>query len=299
MKLLTAEQIRKLDQLTIEREPISSLDLMERAALRCVDWIWLKYPKKKFAVLAGTGNNGGDGLAIARMLSRRDSDVEVYVFGDRKSGSADFASNLKRLEEFPEVRIYFLDEENHLLSILPERIIVDAIFGTGLSRKIDGWRGDVIKELNELPNNTIAIDIPSGMFAEQWKESSDPIIRASDTLTFQMPKLSFLFRESHRYTGRINVLNIGLDREARQSFDTPFHLTTRIDAKALVKSFHSFDHKGDHGQVQIIAGSKGSMGAAVLSTQAALRSGAGLVRTHVPKCGLNILQITCPEAMCS
>ena len=299
MKLLTAEQIRKLDQATIEKEPIASIDLMERAASRCADWFSLRYPRRKFAIICGTGNNGGDGLAIARMLHRRDCDVEAYILGNPQEGSPDFLENHERLEEIEEVKIYTLDEESHLLSIDHQRIIIDAIFGTGLTRPVEGWRADVFELINEIPNPVIAIDIPSGLFAEQWEASSNVIIRAQHTLSFQMPKLSFLFAENFTHTGEVHILNIGLDRESRKNFDSPFHLTATSDARTLIQYRKAFEHKGSRGMAQLFGGSQGTMGAALLMTRAALRSGCGLVVAHIPAMGLDILQTGAPAAMAS
>lgn len=297
MKLLTTDQIRKLDRATIEKEPISSLDLMERAGTRCANWLWLRFPKRTFSIVCGIGNNGGDGLVIARKLLALQSKIEVFVLGDHGGGSEDFQTNYERLRTLGGINIYTLDEESHILSIAEDNIIVDAIFGTGLSRPVEGWRADVVTAINELPNTTIAIDIPSGMVGDKM-ELADPLsIEADFTLTFQTPKLSFLFAENHPRVGEFHVLDIGLHQATHRAFDSKFFLTTAADARSMLKATSAFAHKGSYGQLQLVAGSKGMYGAAIMSGRAALRSGVGLLQMSVPNDGKAGLLVALPEAM--
>lgn len=298
MKLLSAEQIKSLDQYTIQNEPITSLDLMERAASRCTEWLWFNYPNHIYAIFCGTGNNGGDGLAIARQLAMREIDVELYIAGKASDGSPDFLENLKKLKEQDRCHAYYLEEESHLVTINPERIVVDALFGTGLSRPIEGWRAELVANINELPNTKVAIDVPSGLFIDELSVTNHATIKADHTITFQIPKLAFLFRETEEYVGKFHVLNIGLDAEFHESQKSHFHFIQKKELSPWIKLPTTFSHKGTRGHLLTIAGSRGMMGAAQLCAQAALKSGAGLLSAHVPLFGAPIMQSAVPEAMC-
>lgn len=298
MKLLSSEQIQALDQYTIQNEPITSIELMERAASRCSEWLWFNYPNKSFAIICGTGNNGGDGLAIARQLANREIDVELYVAGRANEGSADFLENLKKLKEQDRCHAYYLEEESHLVTINPERIVVDALFGTGLSRPIEGWRVNLIEYINSISNPCVSIDVPSGLFIDELNVTSHPVIHADHTLTFQVPKLAFLFRETEEYVGRFHVLDIQLDEEFHQSQKSHFQYTMRKELTDWIKIPRTFEHKGNRGHLMIAAGSKGMMGAAQMALRAALKSGSGLLTAYVPGFGGPIVQQAVPEAMC-
>lgn len=298
MKLLSADQIKSLDQYTILNEPLSSLELMERASSRCSEWLWFKYPNRSYAIFTGIGNNGGDGLAIARQLADREIDVELYIAGDASSGSADFLENLKKLKEQDRCHAYYLDEDSHLVTINPDRIVVDALFGTGLSRPIEGWRAKLIEYINQLPNMRISIDVPSGLFIDELSPNNHVSIHAHHTLTFQVPKLAFLFKETEQDVGEFHVLNIDLDEEFHQSQKSHFFYSERKELADWIKLPSTFSHKGTRGHLLIVAGTRGMMGAAQLCAQAALRSGVGLLSVHVPTFGAAIMQSNVPEAMC-
>jgi NAD(P)H-hydrate epimerase len=299
MKILTAEDIRRADQITLINEPIASIDLMERAATACFDWITANLQlNQRIIVYCGTGNNGGDGLAIARMLFQRGEDVQVYCIGDIEKSSPDFKINLQRWNK--------LNKPIHLISAiadLPEHhiadLIVDALFGTGLSRHLSGIAAEVVSHVNQANAEVISIDLPSGMFPEDNADNTlDTIIQATHTLTFQTAKLAFLLADAGEKAGNWHVLNIGLDDDFIQHCKSSYHLIEKSACEAMVKPRKRFSHKGTYGHSLIVAGSKGKIGAAVLATGAALKAGSGLVSSFIPECGYTILQSTVPEAMC-
>jgi len=301
MKIFTSAQIHSIDKYTIEHEPVASIDLMERAAGQIADWLTERYDQSKsFTVFAGPGNNGGDGLAVARMLALQYYRVKVYVIRVTGKISQDAQINYDRLKSTGLTGIFDMHEKDPLPSIEKEDIILDAIFGTGLDRPADGFYAKVIRFINSIPNTRISIDIPSGLFGEDNTENQpENIIRADVTLTLQFPPLSFLFSENEQYTGQWHVLPIGLSQDAIRDTETPYNLALHGDIARLLKKRKKFSHKGTFGNVLLIAGSYGMMGAAVLSAKAALRAGSGLVTVHVPGFGYQIIQTTLPEALIS
>ncbi len=302
MKILNADQLREADAYTIAHEPIASVDLMERAALHANDAIveyareWHTEPRKPlFRICCGPGNNGGDGLAIARHLHRAGFSVSVWLLREENL-SPDCAINLQRLREY-EVPVLGY-ETSDWQECVADEILVDALFGTGLNRPLEGTALDFIQQINAAKNPVISIDMPSGLRTEDNSgNTSAGIIRASVTLTFQTPKLSFFFPENHFYTGHWQVLDIGLHREFLDRTDTPYLYVSSSFAAAQLQPRSPFSHKGTYGHALLLAGSKGKAGAAVLATRACLRSGAGLVTAAVPDCAYAILQTTAPEAM--
>ncbi len=294
MKILSAVQIRQADIYTIKNEPISSVALMERAGQKCFEWIISNTDTaKKYIVICGTGNNGGDGLVIARLLAEKKLPVEVLILSMSPDFSEDFRKNLEavKITTIPIKQI----SEGQKLSIPKNTIIIDAIFGTGLSRPVTGWLGGCIDEINNSGNDIISIDIPSGLFADNFSEGK--IINATYTLTFQNPKLAFLFSENEKYTGEFYILNIGLNEKFILEINSLKFYFDNKDAKKLLRPRSKFSHKGIYGHSLLICGSKGRIGAAVLAARACLRSGTGLLTVHIPKCGYEILQTTIPEAM--
>jgi ADP-dependent NAD(P)H-hydrate dehydratase / NAD(P)H-hydrate epimerase len=301
IKIFPAEKIREADAFTIANEPIASADLMERAASLCYKWIVKKKPLgKRIKLFCGTGNNGGDGLVIARLLTKAGYDCEVFLVKFSEKFSADFLINLQRLRESGPSLIKDIISGDELPVIEPDELIVDAMFGTGLSKPVITFPENLISHINKSGAVVIAIDIPSGMFADQLPDSRNgAIIQADYTLTFQFPKLSFFFPESEQYTGDWEVLPIGLHPDFIQSADTSHFLIEAWDIAALLKPRKKFSHKGNFGHALLVAGSYGKMGAAVLAAKACMRTGAGLLTAHIPAIGYNILQTAFPEAMVS
>lgn len=299
MKILTAEQTKSADDFTIKNEPISSLNLMERAGKNCTSWIIDNYAiNVPVIVFCGIGNNGGDGLVIAGLLKKKGFNVVVYVVEFSKKYSPDFSKNLKRLEK-EKAEIHFLTESNFSLQLPENVVIIDAIFGNGLSKPISGFIAEIITEINTSITTVIAIDIPSGLFADSnLNNNSAAIIEADYTLTIQQPKPSFFAVETEKYVGEFIIINIGISPAFLNKVVTDTYFVTHESVLPLLKKRTKFSHKGSYGHSLIIAGSKGKMGAAVLASRACLKTGSGLVTALVPEIGLNVVQIANPEVMC-
>jgi NAD(P)H-hydrate epimerase len=295
LKIFSTAQIRAWDQHTITETPIDSVALMNRAAKAFADWFIGLYPdtKRPVCVFAGAGNNGGDGLAVARLLHQAFYTAKVFVCDFNLKHSGDFDAQWGVLPEAIE-RIVIQPGSGDF-SVPADAVVIDALFGSGLSRPLTGAWAGLIKHLNSLPNERVAIDLPSGLFADIHTDG--PIIRADRTFSFETPKLAFLFPENGQWVGQWGYGSIGLlpDFAAREA--TPYHYTTRTEAAAIIQPRATFSHKGTYGHALILAGSYGKMGAAVLATRACLRAGAGLATVHAPRCGYDVLQSTVPEAM--
>jgi hydroxyethylthiazole kinase-like uncharacterized protein yjeF len=294
MKILSAEQMRKWDEYTILNEPVSSIELMERAASKCSEWIQ-KIPSKKIRIFCGKGNNGGDGLAIARQLAEKSIESEVYILEVGSAGSADFQANLSRLHRYP-VIIHFIQHPDFFPVINTGDIVIDALFGSGLNRSLEGLSARLVQHINESASAIVSIDLPSGMFAD--KPSPDKIIvKADHTLTFQQLKFCFLYPENEEYFGEVQVLDIGLHPGFLPNVTSVYEFTEKHLIREVYRPRKQFSHKGTYGHALLIAGEKGKMGAAVLCTKAGLRAGAGLVTAMVPESQFEILQTSVPEAM--
>lgn len=270
---------------------------MERAASACVDWIWEHFPGQSFDIFCGTGNNGGDGLAIARLFLLMRIPVRVLIVNVTGKASGDFTTNLERLQAIPGANIIELNPGTGPLSLSPSAIIIDALLGTGTNRPIEGFTGEIVDFINNQSNKVIAIDMPSGLQADAYSGAT-PIIEANHTLTFQNFKLGLLMPCNAGYFGQVHVLDIGLAPAYLTTVESKYELTEKGLFNSFYKLRKNYAHKGNFGHALIIAGSYGKMGAAVLCAKACLRSGAGLVTAHVPDKGVNIMQITAPEAMC-
>ncbi len=301
MKILPVEKIRQADAYTISHEPIADIDLMERAAGQLFRWIKKRVDKShRFFVFAGLGNNGGDGLATSRLLTEAGYDVSVYVvrFSDKNSDS--FQINYDRFLEFGNNKLHDLKKDEPLPEIGEDDIVIDALFGSGLTRPVKGFPGEVIHHINSSPALKIAIDVPSGLFVDACSTASDgKIVRADYTLTFQFPKLAFLMPENDAFAGSWHVLDIGLHEHFIHDVKVNNSYVLRQDAAYILRPRKKFSHKGTYGHALLIAGSYGKMGAAVLAAHAALRSGVGLLHVHIPKAGYAIMQTALPEAMLS
>lgn len=299
MKILSAAQIRQADQHTIANEPIASIDLMERAAKGLAEIIEGALPTEvEFVIFCGMGNNGGDGLALARLLSEQNFSVQVFIILHTDEGSPDFQTNLQQIQNFTKDVNYISDVADLPDSFSPDNILIDAILGSGLSRPLEGLLREVVIKLNGMKNFKIAIDMPTGLFADS-NESNDmeAILRSDLCLTIQAPKLSLLHRDTAPYVGKIEIVDISLDPSFINQAPSPYHYVMPGEVAGIYKPRPQFSYKGTFGHALIMAGKRGSMGAAVLSTSACLRAGAGLVSAHVPSCGINIIQTSAPEAM--
>ena len=297
MKILSAEQIRQWDQYTIGNEPITSINLMERAAGKCFDWLDANgYFVQHFSIFCGKGNNGGDGLAIARMLSERNCSLTIYILEFGHKGTDDFQTNLAGLHQNAEIDIHYIQNENNFHELPKNGIIIDALFGSGLTRPLEGITAKLVEHINNSGSEIIAIDIPSGLSVEQ-SSKGNPVIKANHTLSFQCYKPAFLVAENSEYAGEVHQLDIGLHPDFLQTVETKYELIDEAFVRNIYQPRNRFAHKGNFGHALIIAGSYGKIGAAVLAANACLRSGVGLVSCHIPKCGYEIIQTSLPEAM--
>ena len=297
MKILSAAEIREWDQYTIAHEPISSIALMERAATACANWIVDQYPDAlSFGIFCGKGNNGGDGLAIARLLLERKYRVSVHILEFGHKGTDDFQINLAKLHQLPAADIHFIQSIEHIHPVPAGQIMIDALLGSGLNRALEGLTASVVEHLNQSGATVVSIDIPSGMFTDR---SSKGVlsVRATHTLSFQCYKPAFLFAENADCTGEIHILEIGLHPHYYAELQTENELLERSYIQQILQPRKRFAHKGNFGHALIVAGSYGKMGAAVLAARSCLRSGTGLVSCYTPSCGVNILQTSVPEAM--
>ncbi len=300
MKILSIENIRKGDEFTINNEPITSIDLMERASQNCSNWILNNYDnQQKFVVVSGPGNNGGDGIAIARLLTAQSYNVRVVIIEYTSNYSKDFILNLKRLKEIGITPIIIKSEDDNF-EISNNEIIIDAIFGSGLSRDITGFTANIVDYINALNNTIISIDIPSGLFGNTLPTAKNPkIIHANYTLSIAFPKQIFLFSEAESYIGQWHNIDINIHPSYIENVEALGYYVNGYDIVQMIKNRSKFSHKGSYGHALLIAGSNSKFGAAVLASKAALRSGLGLLTTHIPNNAVDILQISSPETMLS
>ena len=291
LKILSAEQTRYADDYTIRHEPVASIDLMERASKAFVDEFTVYFgPDVPVYVFCGRGNNGGDGLAIARLLSEIEYEVKVWGIPS-DSGSQDFLKNLDRLDS-----ALYQEIVNEVPEIPANVVVIDALFGSGLSRPIEGVYAEIITAINYSDAEVVSVDIPSGVYADLAVDG-EHVVMADLTISFQFPKLSFLLPENDSYIGDWTVVDIGLHQEVISETDTEAVLTDETDIVEAYLPRDRYSHKGSFGKTLILAGSYGKMGAAVLASRACLRSGVGLLTTYIPSCGYEILQTAVPEAM--
>lgn len=301
MKLFTCQQISEIDRLTIKLEPISSIDLMERASIAAADWIALNMSiDHPVFIFAGPGNNGGDAMAIARMLASMNFDCTVFLASFGRELKGDPATNWNRLEEQNLVSLIKIDSENEIPQIPVEAVVIDGLFGSGLNKPLSGLAKEIVRGINQSGATVISIDMPSGLFGEDNSQNDlSGVIKASHTLTFQFPKISFFFPENAEKLGDWEVLPIGLHPEAILKTESKYFRLTKTYLSGTINKRAKFSHKGTYGHALMIAGSYGKMGAAVLSSKACLRAGVGLLTTHIPHSGYQILQNSVPEAMTS
>ena len=299
MKILPIDKVREGDAYTIKNEPVESVNLMERAANACASWIESHIVNsRKINIFCGLGNNGGDGLAVGRLLHQKNYSISIFVMRLSDKVSDDFRINFERLRNIPDIEVTDLKENGILPEIGSNDIIIDALFGSGLTKPVKGFAADVINHINSSKAYVISIDVPSGLFCDSSSEITGcVIIKANQTLTFQLPRFAFLFAENEKYVGSWEVLQIGISKEFIDKTEVKSFLTVADDIRKVYKPRQKFAHKGNHGHALLISGSYGKMGAAVLGSASCLRSGVGLLTVHIPACGYTIIQTTIPEAM--
>ncbi len=300
MKIYAAKETREWDAYTIENEPITSVNLMTRAAQVFSDWFIETYPNIDIPVVifCGTGNNGGDGVAVARLLHWLGFGTKVVVCDFAAQHSTDFDAQIALLPQHHNVEVVWLKTAQGCPEIDPEAMIVDALFGSGLNRPLSGEWVQVVDFLNQSPNEILAIDLPSGLFADVHTPGN-VVVQADQTFSFERPKLAFFFPENAARVGEWAVQSIGLHPDFEQRTLSANHFLSKKDAIALYHPRPKFGHKGTFGHALLIAGSFGKMGAAVLAAKACLRAGVGLLTVHAPRSGNIILQSAIPEAMVS
>lgn len=325
MKILTGKDIREADLYTMEHEPVASVELMERAALALEAEIAAAAETTEdqntaaeapeYLIIAGKGNNGGDGLAVARLLKGRFGDtrsISVILLAAPDQLSPDCRLNMNRLPAgirlfgFADGRITADGSE-----VPPEQlfrgdtVVIDAILGTGVTGAVRGAALQAIRLVNEHSRRcrmVISIDMPSGLPTEprnREEAAGADVIAADLTLTIEFPKLSLLLPETGRYAGRLRTVHIGLDRKFIDSCESAYAAVDAAYVSTLIRPRGEFDHKGTHGHALVIAGSAEYMGAAILCTGGALRSGCGLVSAYIPAAGRSAMLISHPAAIIS
>ena len=309
MKILSAPQLKVVDAYTIEHESISSTTLMERASRAVADKIRARWKvETPIKIFAGPGNNGGDALAIARMLGESNYNVYVYLFNISGTLSSDCQINKQRLLDFLAVKKTTLGTPNIEFTEITSQftppklgtddLVIDGLFGTGLSRPLNGGFASVVKYINASPATVVSIDVPSGLMCEDNTYNvMNHIVKATITYTIQYPKLAFFFAEHEQYVGEWEVLDVGITDPVTEETQTPYYFTEQTEVQGMLKKRSRFAHKGTMGHALLIAGKKGMAGAAVLSATACLRSGVGKVTVRTPEYNVPILQTCVPEAV--
>ena len=291
-KIITAQQTKKADAFTIRNKPIASIDLMERASSSFVqEFLKHAVTGKKIAVVCGVGNNGGDGLAITRILKEKGVEVHPFLIQFANKLTPDCQTNFDRLKN-----VSILKSDQKIPGFHDYDIIIDALLGSGLNKPVNGFIADIIKTINRSGRNVCSVDIPSGLFCDKIT-TEGTIIESDLVISFQRPKLAFFFPENNAFIKDWKVVDIGLDESFIQQQQTS-HFVLDHQISECLKTRERYSHKGTYGHALLIAGSYGKMGAAVLAAKSCMRSGVGLLTTYVPKCGYEILQTTVPEAMC-
>ncbi len=301
MKILPIDKIREADAYTIENEPIADIDLMERAAMELFEWMVAKTdPEKEIRIFCGMGNNGGDGFALARMLAYAGFKTEVILVRHSEKMSPSCLSNYEKILKITSFTVTEIKKGDTMPDLSDEAIVVDAIFGSGLTKPVTGFAAQVIDHINDSKSLVISVDVPSGLFCDETNTvNKGSIIKADYTLTFQFPKVGFLFPENDQYVGEWEVLPIGLHPDFIEKVKVKSHFLISADLRQIIKHRTKFSHKGTFGHGLLIAGSYGKMGAAVLAASAGLKAGAGLITAHIPKKGYTIIQTAVPAAMVS
>lgn len=298
MKVFSTSQIKKLDQYTIEHEPIGSVELMERAAEALCDELITMFPDSSsgFCIFAGPGNNGGDALAVARKLYEHGYPVAAHLYHTGKI-SADCNENKRRLE-YPEPAILteYIDEFT-FPRVADDAVVIDALFGSGLSRGLSGAYAELVHAINQLPNTVVAVDIPSGMNGDDFIPASSAVVMADYTLSLQFPKIAFFFPENAPYLGHWSVLGIGIHPDGIEMEPASYYYQEVDELTELLHRRSLFSHKGTFGHLALLAGCKGMAGASVLAAKAALRTGVGLLTVHGPEANRTIVQTAVPEAI--
>ncbi|MDR1346178.1 MAG: NAD(P)H-hydrate dehydratase [Bacteroidales bacterium] len=303
MFILTAPQIRESEQFTLQMQGISALQLMENAAIAFTDEFLNMagdFKIDEVVICCGHGNNGGDGLAIARLLTQKEFKVKVLLCDNGQfSRSPLFEKNLERLLSMNENTLSVVNEiEEHTLDVLSGRVVVlDAIFGIGLDRPVSGHYAKIIELINNSGFPVISVDIPSGLFADKPTPTNAPVVRAFSTFTMQYMKLALLLPETYLYCGNVTAIEVGMLIPAYFDLNTLDTIPTISELHSILRQPSKFDHKGSNGHGLLVAGSTMMPGAAFLAAKAALRSGIGKITAHVPQKTATMMPVAIPEAI--
>ncbi|MGI4751126.1 MAG: NAD(P)H-hydrate dehydratase [Janthinobacterium lividum] len=297
LKLITAAQMHEADAHTIQSEPISSVDLMERASKAFINYFCNHFPDKEISisVYCGTGNNGGDGLAIARLLKAdgyQNINIKIARFSDHST--SDFDTNFTRIKE---ASVDFIELKPNNFPQEKAEIIIDALLGSGLNKPLNGAYANLVEKLNALQKQVVAVDVPTGFFAEGVIDPKATVLKAELVITFQRPKINFLLPESASFMDDFKVVDIGLDKHFLQNCNSIYQLVEEQDIIQTLKIRKKFQHKGTFGHALLIAGQAKTMGAALLCSSAAVYAGAGLTTLCLPELGLTALNAAIPEVM--
>ncbi len=298
MYILSSQQIAKTDKATVKINKISSINLMEHAATLCFNWLHsrLQGQQIKIHVLCGIGNNGGDGLVIARHLYQHGYNVDCYIVNFSDKRSDDFLHNyniLKELKHWPTI----INSKLDFPEISVEDIVVDCIFGNGLSKSPQGFTKDLIQYINNTGVFTLSIDLPSGLYGEKSISDTNAVIKSNHILTFQTPKLALLLADNKDFVHSWEIVDIGLDTNFIESLNPTIQYITKKEALSFYKPREKWSHKGTYGHSLLIGGSFGKIGAISLAVKGSLKIGSGLVSAYIPKCGYTVLQTAIPECM--
>lgn len=297
MKLLSARQIQEWDAYTIHQKGILSADLMETASRAFTTQLLHDYADAETVyIFCGKGNNGGDGLVIARMLAAAGIKPQVYILEFGAAGTPDFQLNLQRLHATTPA-IHFIQDTTYFPALPAGSLVVDALYGSGLNRPLQGLARQLVQHLNACAATIVSVDVPSGMYIQD-SSKENTMVHATRTYTFQCWKLCLLLAENADFYGDVTLLDIGLDKGFTEKAESPWQVTQQKDAAAYYQPRKAASHKGTFGHALLVAGSEGKTGAAVLAARACLRSGVGLLTVYVPQSGYTIIQATVPEAMC-
>lgn len=299
MKILSCTQQKEADNFTIAHENILSINLMEKAASLIAEEISRRWDHThRIIIFAGAGNNGGDAVAVARMLFLKNYKVEVFLFNTKGTLSDDCMTNVKRLKDCGFADYHEISTTFDPPKLTQYDIVVDGLFGSGLNKPLSGGFASVVKYINASQATVVSIDLPSGLMGEDNSYNvRQNIIQADLTLSIQLPKLSFLFPENDEFVGEWKLLDIGISKDYINKAETPFQIMEKEEIQRLIKPRNRFSHKGNFGHGLFIAGSYGMAGASVLGARACMRSGIGLLTVHVPVCNHDILQTAVPEAI--
>jgi len=299
VKIFSKEQIYEGDKLTAEKQNITSTELMERAGIQIFNWLHIRMQGAPVPihVFCGIGNNGGDGLVVARHLITHGYNVKTYVVNCSDKRSKDFLVNYDRIKETTKEWPTMLTCKEEFPQIHKDDIIIDAIFGIGLNRPVDEWVAQLFMHFRTSQAYTLSVDIPSGAFTDKVVDNEDSVVWSNHTLSFQSPKLIFFLPDTAKYSLQWEVIDIGIDKEFLFNTETKVVLIGKHEVLPMYQPREKYSHKGTYGHVLIFGGSYGKIGATLLASRAALASGAGLITTFVPKCGYSILQTALPEAM--